>query len=152
MASTNIKNDPGRIKKQLEIMTGPSRWTMNVPGNGLDLPFITDPNIRMQEWGSNFATNFVDIDNNLKGLGRNLTKECMSSQYKNIDIKSKSYPNKSFNVNTTSISNPAFNLRDSVNHRAFSITDDNHNNFYEIPFNTDLGTRMYEKDINCGKI
>lgn len=151
MASTNIKNDPARIKKQLEIMTGPSRWYMNVPGNGLDLPFIDNPQIRMQEWGSNFATNFIDVDNQLKRLDQPLTIDCMKSKVKPIKLDEPSYPNKSFNIDTPSISNPAWNLRGKEDNYMFEVVDENHTNIYEVPFKTDLGTRIYEKDIYCKK-
>ena len=65
MAYTNIKNDPIRIYKDLQQSTDVGRHVLNVPGNGLDVPFINDPQVRMQRWGANHMTDIIGVENSL---------------------------------------------------------------------------------------
>ena len=52
MAFTRFRDDPHRIQKQLEESTYVGRYTLNTPGQGMDLPFNEDPHIRLQKWGA----------------------------------------------------------------------------------------------------
>ena len=68
MASTRISNDKLRIYKNLQQSTDVGRHVLNVPGNGLDVPFIEDPHVRMQLWGANHVTDIVGVENSLKNF------------------------------------------------------------------------------------
>jgi hypothetical protein len=81
MAFTRFNYDECRTKKLLQESTDPGRWVMNVPGNGLSLPFVEDPHIRMQRWGANLMADPVDIASDLDGRTRRLTKACFKHQY-----------------------------------------------------------------------
>lgn len=152
MASTRIFNDKVRVEKQLQEMTDQGRYTMNVPGNGLLVPFIDDPHVRLDKWGANYAINYIEIDSNLKNLGRNLNPDYLQyNQYRQIKPDEPKYPDKSFNIDTPYISEPKWNLRSIENERTFNVIDDNHKNIYRIPFNHSLGTRNFEKDLYCKK-
>jgi len=70
MACTRFSNDPARISKNAAISTFTGRYQLNVPGIGLDVPYIDDPHIRLTKWGANHRTNMVDIQSDLYGLTR----------------------------------------------------------------------------------
>ena len=65
MSFTRFKDDPCRIKKELQELTGLGRYMLNVPGNGDKPGFMEDPHIRMQKWGSNLMTNTVNLESDL---------------------------------------------------------------------------------------
>ena len=48
MAFTRFNYDECRTKKKLQQQTGPSRYILNVPGNGSKPCFMDDPQIRLQ--------------------------------------------------------------------------------------------------------
>ena len=80
MAFCRFNYDENRTKKKLQESTGPGRWILDVPGNGPDPCFFNDPHIRLQQWGANldYVVNGapIDIDSDLKGRTRRLTKYC----------------------------------------------------------------------------
>ena len=77
MAFTRFHDDPCRIKKDLQELTGLGRYMLNVPGNGVNMPFMEDPYIRMQKWGSNLMTNTVNLESDLMGLTRSSNRDCI---------------------------------------------------------------------------
>jgi hypothetical protein len=74
MSFTRFYDDPARIQKQLQQMTDIGYYHLNVPGPGTNLPFLDDPNIRLQKWGANLHTNSIEIDNDFRGLYRPLNR------------------------------------------------------------------------------
>ena len=68
MASTRYNYDLCRVIKQNEILTGPGRYALNVPGNGVSPAFVEDPYIRMQKWGANLGKNPILLESELMGL------------------------------------------------------------------------------------
>ena len=75
MASTRIFDDRGRIEKRNAIDTFSGRHTLDVPGNGVNMPFNNDPHIRIQKWGANFCSNMMDINSDLRGMSRPLIRD-----------------------------------------------------------------------------
>jgi hypothetical protein len=77
-----------------------------------------DPQINLQKWGANLASNSVQLEAELLGYTKPLGKDCISKQH----IMPAYYPN-SYPVNKTNIthqpraSNPAWLIRDQENHR-----------------------------------
>ena len=55
MAFTRFHDDSCRIQKYLEETTNIGNYEINVPGNGINMPFINDPHLRMQKWGANLS-------------------------------------------------------------------------------------------------
>jgi hypothetical protein len=72
MAFTRFHDDPCRIMKHLQESTDQGVYTLNVPGNGLNVPFLNDPHIRLQKWGANRHSNFVKIESDLFGMQNKL--------------------------------------------------------------------------------
>jgi hypothetical protein len=152
MASTRISNDRLRIYKNLQQSTDVGRHVINVPGNGLDVPFVEDPHIRMQYWGANRMNDIISVENSLKNIDRPLIREttqCKESYYTKPDISRMDYSNATFEVNDSFISQPAWNLRDKESDRDLGYCDEPNNAHIFIPFNTNLGTRIHEKDLFC---
>ena len=149
MAYTNIKNDPLRIYKDLQQSTDVGRHVLNVPGNGLDIPFIQDPHVRMQLWGANRVNDFIGVENSLLNIDRPLLHEthiCKESYYTKPNMDRMDYSRGTFNVQDSFISQPAWNLRDKENNKPLGFPDDKNDAHIFIPFCNNLGTRMGEKD------
>ena len=75
MSFTRFHDDPYRIQKQLEESTHTGRYQLDTPGQGINLPFMEDPHIRLQKWGSNLRTNTTAIESDLRGLTRKLNND-----------------------------------------------------------------------------
>ena len=153
MASTNIKNDPLRIYKNLQQSTDVGRHVLNVPGNGLDVPFVQDPHIRMQLWGANRVNDFIGVENSLLNIDRPLVREtttCKDSYFSEPNKSKMNYSHTSFNIQDSFITQPAWNLRDKENNRPLGFPDQDNDKHIFIPFMNNLGTRMGEKDA-CNK-
>ena len=75
MAFTRFNDDDARIRKKLEVMTFAGRYRLDEPGNGMDLPFFADPQIRLQRWGANLGTNTTNLESDLLGLSRKYTRD-----------------------------------------------------------------------------
>jgi len=75
MSFTRFHDDPVRIEKRLAISTFEGRYQLNRPGPGIDMPFYEDPNQRLQMWGANLHNNTVNLESDLKGLTRPLTRD-----------------------------------------------------------------------------
>ena len=90
MAFTRFNYDDSRTKKKLQESTGPGRYALNMPGNGTSPCFFNDPQIRMQKWGANLDNVVngapIDIDSDLKGVTRKLTKYSQKSQFPNSGV------------------------------------------------------------------
>ena len=75
MAFTRFHDDPARIAKQLEIETFAGRYQLDRPGPGVNLPYYEDTHHRLQRWGANLHTNTVNLESDLRGLSRSLTRD-----------------------------------------------------------------------------
>jgi hypothetical protein len=73
MSFTRFHDDPARIQKQLQEMTGVGRYQLTRPGPGQNVPFIEDPHVRLQQWGANLHTNGASLETDLIGVNRKLT-------------------------------------------------------------------------------
>ena len=74
---TRFSNDEGYITKDVEISSFQCRYFMDVPGQGVNLPFQEDPQMRLQRWGANLQTNTVDMESDLKGMTRKTNRDYM---------------------------------------------------------------------------
>jgi len=88
MAFTRFHDDPCRKIKQAQELTGPGRWQLDVPGNGDNMPFMLDPQIRAQKWGANLYTDFTDVSSSLLGIDRRISRDCLGKDEYN---KNKSF-------------------------------------------------------------
>ena len=111
MSFTRFHDDPSRIKKKLQEMTGPGKYLLNQPGNGDSPCYMEDPFIRLQQWGGNLRTNVINLESDLKGLTRNNNRDILTlNNYIDNQIQSEArkYPTCDSFVDQTRASNPAW--------------------------------------------
>jgi hypothetical protein len=75
MAFTRFSSDRAVLEKRLAESTFTGIYHLTTPGNGLKMPFIDDPHIRLQKWGANLQTNGLNIENELRGTTRLLKSD-----------------------------------------------------------------------------
>lgn len=149
MAFTRFKYDDCRTKKELQQSTDVGRWILNVPGNG-DKPFyIEDPQIIMQKWGANLMTNTINLESELRGVNRQLGKDCLGKDnYQTYNVSSKpiNYPSSKKDFTDQSrATNPAWWYRD-LEQNNFQYLPLNPQANTCLPFQNNLSTRILEKD------
>ena len=153
MSFTRFNYDECRTKKKLQQQTGASRYILNVPGNGSNPCFMNDPQVRLQKWGANLKSVVnggpIDIDSDLTGRTRKLTKYCSKEQFNSnnqLNIQDIQYP----------VCNQAVTDQTRTTHPAWMYKDLEQNNRYPlflnpqehvcIPFHNNLSTRLLERD------
>ena len=152
MAFTRFHDDPCRIQKQLQETTGIGRYMLNVPGNGDKPMFMDDPFIRMQKWGANLMTDTINLESDLLGLTRPLTKDCESNNYKKAEVKTApiQYPTCDPFTEQSRVTNPAWWYRDLEQNHTYILPLNPQENTC-IPFQNNLNTRILEKDYFVAK-
>ena len=149
MAFTRFHDDPCRIVKQNQQMTGPTRWIMNVPGNGDKPCYMMDPQIIPQKWAGNLWTNCIDVQSSLLGIDRKLTRDCLGSYdntFKQINAHPIEYPTcDTLSTEQSRVTNPAWTTRDLEQVDWYYLPLDPQENVF-MPFQNNLDTRILEKD------
>jgi hypothetical protein len=143
MAFTRFHDDPDVIQKKLSESVFSGIYQLNTPGNGINNPYIDDVSIRLQGWGANLHTNTIDLDSSFKGLDRKLT--CDYLQYSKPKTNAYSYSTKSFLVDETRVTHPAWLYRDLTHHRPSYLLHNPQTNL-ELIFKNNEPTRTLEKD------
>jgi hypothetical protein len=153
MSFTRFHDDPCRIKKQLQESTGPGRYMINKPGWGANPCFMDDPHIRMEQWGANLQTNTINLESDLLGLTRPLTKDCQTNNYKTAEVKSEPIKYQTCNPFTeeSRVTNPAWWYRDLEQNHTYILPLNPQENTC-IPFQNNLNTRILEKDYFVAKV
>ena len=154
MAFTRFKYDDCRTKKSLQQATDVGKWILNVPGNGSNPYYIEDPHIRIQKWGGNLRTNTINLESDLRGVNRNLGRDCLGKDnYKNFNVSNEAiqYPSSS-NLTTeqSRATNPAWWYRD-LEQNNFEYPPLNPQTNVCLPFQSNLSTRILEKDYYTPK-
>ena len=149
MAFTRFKYDDCRTKKSLQQATDPGRWILNVPGNGSNPCYMEDPQIIIQKWGGNLRTNTINLESELKGVNRHLSRDCLGKDnYQNYNVPNQpiQYPTCS-NLTTeqSRATNPAWWYRD-LEQNNFEYPPINPQANVCLPFQNNLSTRILEKD------
>lgn len=156
MSLTSFNNDPARIQKQLEQSTNTGRYQLNTPGNGINMPFQSDPQLRLQKWGANLRTNTIDIENDLRGVTRSINRDLLQvNDYKTAAPQTNVmlYPSSNPFIEESRASHPAWMYRDLehprwenpfINPQSKSAT--------EQAFQWNIQTRILEKDNFKAKI
>jgi hypothetical protein len=154
MAFTRFHDDPARIQKQMEISSFSGRYFLNTPGQGTDLPFLEDPQIRLQQWGANLQYNPVSIESELRGLYRPLNRDLVKeNDYKThrferngiLPAMNMHYRTEQPFVEESRATNPAWMYRD-VDIQRWEMPFINPQEAIEQPFNWNVQTRILEKD------
>ena len=149
MAFTRFKYDDCRTKKSLQQQTDPGRWILDVPGNGSNPCYIEDPQIIIQKWGANLRTNTINLESDLLGVNRTLSKDCLGKDnYLNYNVPNTpiSYPtcNQVF-TDQSRATNPAWWYRDLEQVNWYYPPLNPQENTC-LPFQNNLSTRILEKD------
>ena len=149
MAFTRFHDDPARIKKQIEESSFAGRYMLNTPGQGTDLPFFEDPQLRLQKWGANLRNNTVNLESDLRGLTRRTNRDLIDdNDYKqHAAITShQNYNNKQPFIEESRVSHPAWMYKDLEQSR-WESPFLNPLNGLEKLFNENIQTRILEKDF-----
>ena len=146
MSFTRFNYDECRIKKQLQQSTDPGRWILNVPGNGNNPCFIEDPQIIIQKWGANLRTNTINLESELLGVNKRLSRD--TKNYKNYNVQNEKiqYPVcKNVMTEQSRTIMPAWTVRDTeqVN---WNYPHLNPQENVCLPFYNNINTRILEKD------
>ena len=159
MSFTRFNYHPCRTKKLLEESTGPGRYMLNKPGWGDKPCFFSDPQIRMQEWGTNLrrvpggAT--IDINSDLLGITRPLTKDCTKKDFPFAGVvfsMINQYPTCSKEITSQSrATHPAFLYRDLEQSNRYPLFLNPQENVC-MPFQNNLNTQLLERDRFVPKI
>lgn len=153
MAFTRFNYDECRTKKILQESTGPGRYILNTPGNGCKPCFINDPQIRMQGWGANLRSvpggAPIDINSDLLGITRRLTKSCKNSIFPNAGVvysKTNRYPVcKAPITDQSRATNPSWQtVEKEINNRYPLFLNPQEN--VCMAFHNNLNTRNLERD------
>jgi len=153
MSFTRFRDDPARIKKQLQQATDVGRYVLNVPGPGDKPLYVEDPYVRAQMWAGNIMTNTVDIETELRGMTRRLNKDTAENYYLSSDASVASRTNEIITcptrggsaVEQSRVTHPAWLLRDMEQDNWKMLHFDPQENVF-MPFNNNLSTRILEKD------
>ena len=155
MASTRYNYDKCRTEKRLQESSGPGRYMLDTPGQGLFLPFVNDPQIRLQGWGANLMSvrngHPIDIDSDLIGLNSGISKYEKKGKFpynNNINDKvvSNNYGIKNLPYTDESRStHPSWMYRDLEQTRRYPLLLDPQENVC-IPFHNNLSSRILERD------
>lgn len=154
MASTRFHDDPCRIQKQLQELTGIGRYMLNVPGNGDKPCFMEDPFIRMQKWGANLMTNTINLESDLLGLTRASSHDCKSeNEYKSRAVKSNkiNYPSCESITDQSRATHPAWMSRD-LEQVDWYILPLNPQENTCMRFQNNLSTRIIERNNHITKV
>ena len=149
--STRISNDEIRIKKGNEISTFEGRYHLNAPGPGVNVKLNMDPQMRLQKFGANLMTNKVDIEDNLMGRIRPISRDYLAiDEYKNRKILSKKIEygveSETNNVLESRIDLPAWTFRGlDQQYDRFEHLWINPQNNIEQYFHHNIQTRLMEK-------
>lgn len=148
MAFTRFHDDPARIQKQLAESTFLGRYQLDTPGQGVDLPFSEDPQLRLQKWGANLRTNGVNLESDLRGMTRKLNRDYTNkNNYLDNDVRTErvNYRQSDPFIEESRASHPAWTYRDLEQTR-WETPFLNPQANLEKKFQNNVQTRILEKD------
>ena len=148
MSFTRFHDDPARIKKALHQSTFAESYYLNKPGNGNTVPFMMDPQLRLQSWGANLCTNAINLESDFRGLTRKLNRDITSlNRYTEHLTDSDPYVYDSVKpfVDESRATHPAWMYRVVENNRWEHPLINPQDNC-ERNFNWNVQTRILEKD------
>lgn len=153
MASTRISGDAIRQTMDNQIQTYAGRYMLNVPGNGVNMPFREDVFCRMSKFGANIHRDMMSIENHLRGQDRILVKKdpFVSTAPPTADIShQKHYPTLQPFTDQSRATAPAWIVRNAParEHWQLNVIDDPRNPQFhtDVEFERHTGTRILEKE------
>jgi len=154
MSFTRFHDDPNRIKKQVDESSFIGRYMLNTPGPGVDLPFMEDPQLRLQKWGANLQTNTVHLESDLLGLTRKQNRDniALNKHTTNrVSTSKPTYKKQQPFVEESRSSHPAWVYKDLEQNR-WEIPLLNPLNGLDKQFVDNVQSRILEKDNFSPKI
>jgi hypothetical protein len=148
MSFTRFHDDPARIQKQVEQSTYTGMYRLTTPGQGMDLPFMQEPQVRLQGWGANFDNNIVNMESDLFGLTRPLNRDLPEvNDYKKYESLpgQPNYRSEDPFIQESRATNPAWMYKDLEQPR-WEQPFLNPLNGIEIEFPYNIQSRIVEKD------
>jgi hypothetical protein len=153
MSFTRFRDDPDRVRKQLQQSTDVGRYVLNVPGQGDKPMYAEDPYLRAQLWAGNIMTNSVDIETELRGLSRTLSRDTPDNFHHAIRASQATRTNEMIVCPTrvgsavaqSRVTHPAWMLRDMEQDNWKMLHFDPQEHVFR-PFNNNVSTRIIEKD------
>lgn len=148
MAFTRFHDDPYRIKKQSIESSFAGRYYLNQPGQGVDLPFVEDPQLRLQGWGANLRTNTVNLESDLLGMTRPLNRDLVDDNNhsrRSVTSTAVNYKDAKPFVEESRATHPAWMYKDLEQSR-WENPFLNPLHGLEKGFNENIQTRILEKD------
>jgi len=148
MSFTRFRDDPARIEKQMDISTYLGRYQLDRPGQGVDLPFLEDPQVRLQGWGANLRRNTVNLESDLLGLTRKLNRDNIEqNNYLEYSVLAERVDYRSENpyVDESRATLPAWTFR-SLEQNRWETPFINPQANVEKRFHDNIQTRILEKD------
>jgi hypothetical protein len=156
MSFTRFHDDPARIRRELEQSTNTGRYQLNVPGNGINMPFQEDPQLRLQHWGANLRTQTIAIENDLRCMTRPLNRDLLGeNNYKTVEPFTTAilYPSTNPFIEESRATHPAWMYRDLEHSRWENpIINPQALSAIEPVFPRNIQTRILEKDYFVPKI
>lgn len=148
MSFTRFHDDPARIQKKLDETASIENYYLNTPGNGIHMPFQMDPQIRLQGWGANLYTNAIQLESDFRGLTRPLNRDVIQQNEYSLHVSDSNpylYKQALPFIEESRATHPAWTFRD-VEHARWEHPFINPQDNVEVPFQTNLQTRILEKD------
>lgn len=142
---TRFHDDEARIQQQMRAQTFAGRYAIATPGPGSQLSFEEDPQIRLQKWGANLRTETVNLESDLIGLTRNLTRDAQNYQQTAVASTMPAYSVAAPRIEESRASLPAWQFRELEQPR-WETPWINPQAHLEKSFPDNLPTRMLEKD------
>jgi hypothetical protein len=132
--------------KKLQESTDQGLYYLHQPGNGISMPLICDPQINLQKWGANLRTNSLKIENDLRGMNRPLTRDCLEYAHSVPSSELIRYPlhTKEITHQSRTVA-PAWTIRGVEQPRWETPLLDPQENII-LPFQAYTDTRNVEKD------
>jgi hypothetical protein len=148
MSFTRFRDDDVRVEEQLHKSTYLGKYQLNKPGPGSDIPFMNDPQIRLEKFGANLRTNKINLESDLLGLTRKLNRDLTDeNDYKKKEIPSNSvsFSRKDPFILESRASHPAWIYKDLEQSR-WELPLINPQANIEQPFHFNVNSRILSKD------
>jgi len=151
MSFTRFHDDPHRIRKQAQDSSYLGRYMLDKPGQGVDLPFMEDPQLRLQGWGANLRQNAIHLESDLWGLTRPLNRDLEDiNNYRAHSVSApmeRTYQNAAPFVEESRASHPAWMYKDLEQTRWEHPFINPQSQGLEKGFHENIQTRILEKDF-----
>lgn len=150
MANTRFNYDVCRTIKKNQESTDQGRYILDVPGNGTHPSYMEDPYIRIQKWGANLCTDSINLESELFGINKVISRNtvCENKKYKKIKINSEQiqYPNcVDLTTKQSRATLPPSLFRELPQNNYYFLPLNPQENTC-IPFQNNLSTRILEKE------